>query len=84
MEMAFAFFGGGRHGRGVSLPFVHRVGLHGLFLGVLVVSGPARNPHWPVNELREFSGGFGNFFTDSSWVAGASYLLRVGGRESAR
>ena len=67
---------------GVSLLFVHRVGLHGLFLGVLVGSGPAPIPLWPINKLQEFSGGFSNFFIDSSWIAGASYLLRVGGRES--
>ena len=59
-------------GRGISLSFVRRVKLFGFVL---------RDPNWPVNKLREFSGGFSNFFEDLGRMAYIDYFLRVGGRE---
>ena len=69
-------------GRGFRLPFVHRVGLLGLFLiGGMARDLPARNSYWPVNNLRKFSGGFNNFFEDLGRVTDVDYFLRVGGGE---
>ena len=55
------------------------------FFAVFFLGGdsrfPASDPGWPVDKLREFPGGFRDFFTRSTWSAYADYLVRIGGRE---